>query len=213
MHKKLIIASVCSVNLNFLLLFLLIFNNQNPSNDEIFIKRIKTDQYEIENLTFEYKSGTRMLEMKSMGRGTDEHQTDNFWNSKLTPAIISTLISATVTITIFLVSRRIAKNQLNFDIAFKHLLPKVYMELIRELNNQKFKGSNIDFSKIEKVILENQALIIFTPKNIQKILLELLRVCQTITNGESYNHHEGQIIRLLSELEREIIKRFGAFVK
>ncbi|GJI57616.1 hypothetical protein BATMR_06440 [Bacillus altitudinis] len=87
------------------------------------------------------------------------------------------------------------------------------MELIRELNNQKFKGSNIDFSKIEKVILENQALIIFTPKNIQKILLELLRVCQTITNGESYNHHEGQIIRLLSELEREIIKRFGAFVK
>ncbi|MGE7656607.1 hypothetical protein ACLBKY_16025 [Bacillus altitudinis] len=212
MHKRLlIIVIVCSVILNLLLLFLLVLNYRQ---DEISIGKIKTDQYEMRNLSYKYKSEYKALEFVKLVGGGNEYPKETFLSSKsIPPAIISALISATVTITIFMVSRRIAKNQLNFDLAFKHLLPMVYMELIRELNNNKLKNLDINFSKIENVILENRALIIFTPQKIQKILLELLKVCKSINNAESYNDNEGELISLLSELEREIIKRFGAFVK
>ncbi|MCY7690985.1 hypothetical protein MH111_11060 [Bacillus altitudinis] len=212
MHKRLlIIVIVCSVILNLLLVFLLVLNYRQ---DEISIEKIKTDQYEMKNLSYKYKSEYKAMEFDKLVGGGNEYPKETFLSSKFfPPAIISALISATVTITIFMVSRRIANNQLNFDVAFKHLLPMVYMQLIRELNNNKLKNLDINFSKIENVILENMALIIFTPQKIQKILLELLKVCKSINNAESYNDNEGELISLLSELEKEIIKRFGAFVK
>jgi len=136
----------------------------------------------------------------------------SFLESKIAPAIISAFISATITIIMFLVGRKIAKNQLIFDIALKNLLPSVYLPIIKELKKYENNNKQLDFSTIEKTIIENYATILFAPKKTKGLLLDIHSICKKIRDEDTYNSYKDELLEKLKELERKIIERFGALI-
>lgn len=208
-NKKLILLGLSVLIINTIITVIVCqfyFSDKN----QILIEKLKTDRYEIEGLSVKYRT------FNTNEIGTQENKNGNlvvaFLNSKFAPPITSALISATITILIYICGRKVAKNQLIFDLALKHLLPSVYMPLIKELRNKRDKDLKINIQEIEEVLLENAALINFAPKNIKRILEDLRIICGRIDSSSSYVDNEQKLIEVLNKLELEIIKRFGALV-
>lgn len=151
-----------------------------------------------------------------MTEAQDKNQVESkfqkFLDSKIFGILLGSTISATVSIVLYYITRRNAKNQLIFDIALKNLLPSVYMPILGELRFHKMKNQNINVQKIETVILENGSLINFAPKNIRKLFDEIFNLCTSVDSPKSYQQKENQIKVKLEELETEIMKRFGALI-
>lgn len=124
--------------------------------------------------------------------------------------LVSTGISALITIIMYFLGRRNVKRQIKFDLALKNLLPQVYIPLIAELKKKENKGINIDFKIIRNIIVDNQVYIIFTPKKTKEILNSLHTVCNSINNASDYEANENEMILHLRNLEKQISKRFGA---
>lgn len=142
----------------------------------------------------------------------NESKSEKFTDSKIFGILLGSSISTTVSLVLYYITRRNAKNQLIFDIALKNLLPTVYMPILGELKFHKLKNRNINVQKIETVIIENGSLINFAPKNIRKSLEEIFNLCASVDSPKSYKQKENQIKVKLEELETEIMKRFGALI-
>jgi hypothetical protein len=130
---------------------------------------------------------------------------------KLIPvALISALISALVTYSIYFLNRRQAKNQIKFDLALKSLLPDVYTPLLNELRKNRLQDLEIDTFKIKTVILDNMVLLEFSPKKSREIIAEIYLLTDQIKSSTNYQEKENDLVKLLNDLETEIIKRFEA---
>ncbi|MFE1631030.1 hypothetical protein ACFLFF_30310 [Brevibacillus reuszeri] len=125
---------------------------------------------------------------------------------------IAGIIGGFIPLVIFYLNRRQARKQLVFDISLKSLLPDVYLPLIKELKQHQDTGRKLDFAAIQKVIVDNAALINFAPKNIKAKINEIYTICKLIKNPESYNQFEGELINYLKELDKLIMKRFEGFI-
>lgn len=134
----------------------------------------------------------------------------NLFGFVLPVAIISALISAIVTFIIYFLNRRHAKQQIKFDLALKSLLPEVYIPLLSELSKNKLEDKALDIFKMKRVIDENAVLLAFAPNKSKDIISALYVTIKKIKGEKSYKQHEEQLINLLSNLENEIINRFGA---
>ncbi|MGG3573419.1 hypothetical protein ABES80_13170 [Bacillus gobiensis] len=183
----------------------------NENHNKISIEKLKSNDIELEGLSIDYFNdiGTTSNNTKEAG---EKNFLQLFIESKFSPPIVSAVISATISISLYFLGRKYAKNQLIFDVALKHLLPTVYMPLIAELRSHKDKKTKIDFHKIEKIIMENAALINFAPKNIKILLGKILSTCRKITGEDEYTENKTFLCENLEKLEAEIIKRFGALV-
>ncbi|WP_025907078.1 hypothetical protein [Priestia flexa] len=137
---------------------------------------------------------------------------DKFLDSKLMAGILGGLISALVNFILYYINRRNAKKQLIFDIALKNLLPDVYMPLIYELKSYEYKEEQINYAKIEKTIIDQAALITFSPKEVKEVINELYSVCKQIKTIHDYKNNESELAQKLKILENKITDRFGALL-
>lgn len=128
-------------------------------------------------------------------------------------ALISAVVSATVTISLFIIGRKRAIKQLEFDVALKNLLPDVYSPILTELKFYEVRKEKINFAKIESVILNNYTLIRFAPKVNRSILLNILSICNKIKDEKTYECKKESLVKELKKLSENITIKFGAFIK
>jgi hypothetical protein len=132
-------------------------------------------------------------------------------NGVILPAtLVSAFISAAVTFIIYFLNRSQAKRQIKFDLALKNLLPDVYIPLLHQLSKNKIEGKNIDTFKIKQIIDENVVMLEFVPKKQKEIIDKIYADINKIKGNKSFQEQEGNIVKLLTDLESEIFKRFGA---
>lgn len=186
---------------------------EKPVNTEVEVKETSTNN-SVENQKVEEPKSIDNKKKTSEVSAQSEKKSawDKFLDSKLMAGILGGIISAIVNFILYYVNRRNAKNQLIFDIALKNLLPDVYMPLIYELKNYEYKDEQINYAKIEKIIIDQAALITFSPKEVKEVINQLYFVCKQIKSIDGYKNNESELVQKLKMLENKIIDRFGALL-
>ncbi|UMZ35527.1 hypothetical protein [Priestia megaterium] len=207
----------------FIFVFLFIFNTNSvgaketdQSNEISESLKKESQQKEVNN---KYKETPKIKDVKNNSNETSDKSSsekksafDKFLDSKLMAGILGGIISAVVNFVLYYINRKNAKAQLVFDIALKNLLPDVYMPLIYELKSCEYKGEKIRYAKIEKIIIDQAALIAFSPKEVKEAIHQLYITCKSIDSPESYKINETELVKKLKVLENKITDRFGALL-
>lgn len=189
-----------------LFLFYSSFNNKNAIVQDYTKTSIE------DNVSSSQQENESLLNSPNNKTTLEKSEWDKFLDSKISGILLGSTISTTVSLLLYFFNRRNAKKQLIFDVALKNLLPAVYMPILGELRLHNFNNKDINVHKIEGVILDNGSLINFAPKKIQSLLDELFSLSKLIVSSEIYKEKESVLIKQLQDLEKEIMKRFGALI-